>query len=184
MKPRFPSSPAEIVRCTAANASKRSARTGSDSEQTKRTALQQSVFYTNRDDTSGATASDDALTAGRIHLAFPERTDPVRIPGKSVESHTDSVFSKQVGDIFKQNVQMTGEKTGFRTGRLAKQIVDSPYTDRIISVKRKRRSIRSNIGPPEIAGRIAKPASSVVPLSSCPQSLPASESFPMSQHFA
>ena len=48
--------------------------------------------------------SDNTLPAGRIHLAFPERTDPVRIPGKSVEGHTDSVFSKQVGDIFKQNI--------------------------------------------------------------------------------
>ena len=53
---------------------------------------------------------------------------------------------------------MAGEKTFLGTGGLAKQIVDSPDADGIISVESEKRGIWRNIRSAKVAGRIAEPA--------------------------
>ena len=105
--------------------------------------------------------SDNALPSGRIELGFSERMNPFRVPGKTIQGHPDPVFRKQVGNVLEKNIEMTGEKTGLGSGGLAKKIVYAPDADGIITVKSKRRSIGSNACPPQITGRVAKPAVSI-----------------------
>ena len=70
-----------------------------------------------------------------MHLVFPEWADRLRIPCESIKHQADPVLRKEIRDIFKQNIYMAGKEPGFRPGRLGKQVIDSPYTHRIIPVK-------------------------------------------------
>ena len=87
--------------------------------------------------------------------------DLFRIPGKTVERHTDTVFRKEIGHVLKEHIEMTGEETGLGTGGLTQQVIDAPDADRIIAVKGEGGSVRGNTGASEITGGITKPAAGI-----------------------
>ena len=72
-----------------------------------------------------AQVSDNPLLTGTVHLVLSEGTHHIVIPGEAVQREPDAVLRKQIRDVLKENVEMTGEETGFRTGGLTKQLVDS-----------------------------------------------------------
>ena len=103
-------------------------------------------------------SSDNTLAAGTVHLVFTEGLNPSGIPGEPVQGHPDAVFREKIGYVLKKYIEMAGEETGLGSRRLTEKFIDTPDPDRIISVKSKGRSVCSDAGTPEIAGRITQPA--------------------------
>ena len=70
---------------------------------------------------------------------------------------SDAVFSEQVGNILKKDIQMPGKISCFRSGGLTKKIIYSPDANGIITIKGKGRSIRRDVCAAEITRCGAKP---------------------------
>ena len=103
-------------------------------------------------------SSDNTLAAGTVHLVFTEGLNPSGIPGEPVQGHPDAVFCEKIGYVLKKYIEMAGEETGLGSRRLTEKFIDTPDPDGIIPVKSKGRSVCSDAGTPEIAGRITQPA--------------------------
>ena len=53
---------------------------------------------------SALSISDNSLLTGRKHLAFAEGTNPVSIPGETIQHHSDTIFSEEICNIFKKDI--------------------------------------------------------------------------------
>ena len=123
-----------------------------------------------------------------LHLSFTHRTDLLLLKGDNLKTSYPTQTPRSHAQVYPPILPVQILFLQIRSGQISRSVVsDSLWPHESQHPRPPCPSPTSGVHPDSRPlSQWCHPtiSSSVVPFSSCPQSLPASESFPMSQHFA